>query len=107
MAIVLIAVIISYNSVKKIRTFKVTAQSVAERQKHLDNLKKENEKLKDELTYKESSSFAELEIRNKLGLAKEGEAVVIVPNQEAGGEQEAIGSSKPNWLKWRLLVFGK
>ncbi|MBI3342015.1 septum formation initiator family protein [Candidatus Curtissbacteria bacterium] len=105
--VVIIALILAYNSFLKIKDFKLNAQTVDGRQVYLDSLKKENEKLKQEFTYKESSQFAELEIRNKLGLAKPGETVVIVPkNSETSDQGPETGNQKPNWLKWKELLLG-
>lgn len=103
---VIIALILAYNSFKRIKDFKLTAQTVDDRQAYLDSLKKENEALKKDLEYKESSQFAELEIRNKLGLAKAGEAVVIVPKEETSTQRPETRSQKPNWRKWKELLFG-
>lgn len=103
---VIIALILAYNSFKRIKDFRLTAQTVDDRQTYLDSLKKENEELKKDLEYKESSQFAELEIRNKLGLAKPGEAVVIVPKEDNSDKLQDTSRSKPNWQKWKELLFG-
>ena len=75
---VVVALVLALNSYKKIGDFRSASRTVDERRVYLEELKKRNEELKKELEYKESSQFAELEIRNKLGLAKPGETVVIV-----------------------------
>lgn len=105
--VVLIVLILGYNSIKKIKDFKLTSQTVENRQAYLESLKKQNAELKKELTYKESSQFAEIEIRNKLGLAKPGETVVIVPKREETSDQRPeTKAQKPNWVKWKELVLG-
>ena len=104
---VIVALVLAINSYRKITDFRLAAKTVDERQAYLDELKKKNEEFQKELEYKESSQFAELEIRNKLGLAKPGEAVVIVP-RGVDRESEIVnrGKSKPNWQKWKELLFG-
>jgi len=106
--VVLIVLVLGYNSYRKITDFKLTAQTVEDRQAYLESLKKQNAELKKELVYKESSQFAELEIRNKLGLARPGEMVVIVPKRDDErntlNDERTIG--KPNWVKWKELVLG-
>lgn len=105
--VVLIALLLAYNSIRKIKDFKLSAKTVEDRQAYLESLKKQNADLKKELVYKESSQYAELEIRNKLGLAKRGETVVIVPKKEETSDQRPeTRDQKPNWVKWKELVLG-
>ena len=106
--VVFFALILAYNSFRKIGDFKLTAQTVEDREAYLESLKKQNIKLKEELEYKESSQFAELEIRNKLGLAKAGETVVIVPKEvdERQTQNDKRDTNKPNWVKWKELFSG-
>ena len=108
MVVGLIVLILAYNSFAKIKDFKLTAQTVSDRQAYLESLKKQNADLKKELIYKESSQFAELEIRNKLGLARPGETVVIVPKRDVDSSSGIVNreDSKPNWVKWKELILG-
>ena len=102
----LIGVILAVNSAKRIHSFSQTSQKVQEADDRLKELRKENEALKNELKYKESNEFAEKEIRDKLGLVKEGEAIVVVPHESGSQPQESSGQdTKPNWQKWYRLFF--
>jgi len=102
----LIGVILAVNSAKRIHSFSQTSQKVQEAEDRLEKLRKENEALKNELKYKESNEFAEKEIRDKLGLAKEGEAIVVIPQESNGQSKESSGQdARPNWQKWRDLFF--
>ena len=106
-AAIVIGLLLAYNSSKKIISFRGTSQKVDQAQAKLDNLKLENERLKQELEYKKSDKFAEEEIRNKLGLVKPGEDVYAVPKGD--NSQSSIVDShdeKPNWQKWRDFLFG-
>ncbi len=89
-------------------TFRSNSQKVEEEEAKLERLKHENETLKKELEYKKSQGFAEGEIRDKLGLAKEGETVVVLPKNEASRSimDDSQKNTKPNWQKWRDLIFG-
>lgn len=87
-------------------SFKNTAQNVQDSEARLQQLKEENEKLKQELNYKKSQEFAEAEIRNKLGLAKEGETVVVLPKEDRDQLPETSNKDKKNWEKWWDLFFG-
>jgi len=103
----LIGVILAVNSAKRIHSFAQTSQKVQEAEDRLEKLRKENEALKNELKYKESNEFAEKEIRDKLGLVKEGEVIVVLPGESNDKTQESSDkSTKPNWQKWRDLFFG-
>lgn len=83
---------------------------VAERQEVLHRLEVENKRLKDELTYSESPLFIEQEARNRLGLGREGEEIVLLPKgQDSGLKTEDSGEKNkeevPNWKKWWRLFF--
>ena len=102
----LVGVILAVNSAKRIHSFSQTSQKVQEAEDRLLELRKENEALKNELKYKESAEFAEKEIRDKLGLAKEGEAIVVIPQESGKDDQESGGQdTRPKWQKWRDLFF--
>lgn len=106
-AAVLVSILLAINSSRRILTFRTTAQGVSAAQKQLDDLKRENEALKKELDFKSSDQFAEEEIRNKLGLAKPGETIVVLPKND--GLQSTVNSQPttdlPNWQKWWNLFF--
>ena len=75
-------------------------------QKGLEAEKAENARLKRELTIASKPDFIEKEARDKLGLAKEGEIVLVLPDNETlkklapviPDEEEV--TLKPNWKKW-------
>lgn len=104
--VVIIALFLAYNSFNKIKDFRLTTETVEGKQAYLESLKKQNAELERELEYKESSQFAELEIRNKLGLAKPGEVVVVVPKEDTNDKVQESTNTKPNWQKWKELLFG-
>ncbi|MDP3955137.1 MAG: septum formation initiator family protein [bacterium] len=76
----------------------------------LDKLKIKNEELKKQLEYVNSDIFIEKEARDKLGLGKAGETILILPeNLEAniGVNPSEIRDNLnlPNWEKWWRLFF--
>lgn len=96
------------SSAKRILSFKDTSQRVAGEEAQLEKLRLENEGLKREFEYKKSQRFAEEEIRNKLGMAKEGEEVFVIPkDQEESDEASGNKPALPNWRKWQILIFGR
>ena len=104
---VLVGIIFIVNSTKRILTFRDTSKSVEDAQKQLDRLREENKILENELEYKKTDEFAEKEIRDKLGLAREGETIVVLPKEDNNGQQEtSVTKSQKNWQKWWELFFG-
>jgi|SRR3989344_339570 len=103
---IIFAVFLVVNSVRRIVTFKGTSEKVSKAGDKLESLRSENEQLKQELAYKKSEEFKEAEIRNKLGLVREGEALVIIPKEDIDQFEENSEKQVPNWQKWRKLFFG-
>ena len=71
--------------------------------RELADAQAEQERLKTQLEYVQSDEFVEREAREKLGLGKPGETVVIVPTpgniQDSGFKIQ----DEPNWRKWWRL----
>lgn len=104
--IVILILLIIVNSTKRISSLRDTSKKVDKVEEQLQVLRQENEKLKVELEYKKSDEFKEAEIRNKLGMVKQGEAVVVLPQKDDEGlttndERQNI----PNYIKWWNLFF--
>ncbi len=103
----LFSVFLCVNSFNKIVSLKTTSQNVQDQEAKLEQLKKENQALKQELDYKRSQKFMEEQIRDKLGLAKEGEDVFAISNREENSEGGTVNKRQlPVWKKWQRLVFG-
>src|SRR3990167_10149559 len=103
---VIVGLLLAYNSARKIASYRGTSQKITDEQVKLEQLRQENAELKQELEYKKSDKFAEGEIRNKLGLAKPGEEVFVVPKDV--NRQSLIvnrDDGKPNWQKWKDYLF--
>ena len=97
-----------YNSYKRMKT---ASNKVYEVEDRVERLKSENQKLKEEAEVLKSEEYKERELRDKLGLAKEGEAIVVLPEEEvlrklAPKVKVAEGRlPEPNWKKW-FYLFG-
>lgn len=79
---------------------------VINRQKDLTRITKENQALKRELNETKSESYVERIARDKLGLVREGESIVLLtqsPNGNIGGGGDI--KILPNWQKWWRLFF--
>jgi len=74
--------------------------------KELAEVQAEQEKLKAQLEYVQSDEFVEREAREKLGLGKPGEEVVIVPSPPNPKSQAPNSKTEANWHKWWKLYMG-
>jgi cell division protein FtsB len=92
------------------RTIQIKKQIEAQEAK-ITKIEEENNKLVQDLSQAQSSNFIEKEVRDKLGLGKEGEATVVLPDPEilkklAPSIPESLDTlPDPNWKKWEKLFF--
>jgi cell division protein FtsB len=93
-----------------IRTNQIREQIEAEKVK-IAKIQAENDKLASEVAQTQSAEFIEREMRNKLGLGKEGEAVVVLPDSDVLRKLapvipvEVDTLPDPNWRKWLKLFI--
>lgn len=82
-------------------------QSVlGERRAIVDQLRQENEGLKQDLLQVESQDFIEKQAREKLNLQKEGDIVVVLPQDLKYKDAPQVEEPEaPNWRKWWSLFF--
>lgn len=80
---------------------------VAERQAKLSEVEAEHIALKRRLEEAKTESFVERMAREKLGLVKEGETIVIVDKSQNSNlnDQEKPEENTPNWKRWWALFF--
>ncbi|KKU57070.1 MAG: hypothetical protein UX80_C0028G0011 [Candidatus Amesbacteria bacterium GW2011_GWA2_47_11b] len=60
----------------------------------------ENQELQKRLAEVQSPEFIEKEAREKLGLGKEGETIVVMPDNADLKSQISNLNGEPNWRKW-------
>lgn len=107
--IVLLALILGYSLVKSIIKIAGSSGKVEDARREVQGLKKENEDLNKELMAVQSVQFIEKEARDKLGLAKKGEIVVVLPDDETlrslapKVEEKTSSLPDPNWKQWLKL----
>lgn len=81
-----------------------------EKESTVVNLKSENEDIKRRIEELSSDLYIERQLRDNLGMAKEGETVVVLPDDEelknlvADLKQSQPAVEKPVWQQW-LEVF--
>ncbi len=83
--------------------------------KQVDGQLSENSRLNQALTEAQSQEFIEQQAREKLNMAKKGEAVVVIPSElitKIASREATVSSSFfdrperiPNWKKWWKLFF--
>ena len=86
-------------------------EKIRQEKERIKALQEENKKLTEALKEVKSEEFVEKQLRNKLGLAKEGEVVIVLPEPEKLRElapkivEEEEVLPPPNWKKWLELFY--
>jgi len=86
-------------------------QKVEQAEERVEKLKKENEELKKRLETVGSEEYIEKQLRDNLGLAKEEEIIIVLPDEatlralapRTQNEQEVLPDA--NWKKWMKLFY--
>lgn len=110
--IVIICILLVISLVQNISRSRQMQQTLANAEASLNELKNRQTNLQQDLSIIESDFYLEKEARNKLGLVKEGEVVIVLPDEELlrrlsprKEQQENIAALKPNWRKWLELFI--
>lgn len=107
-AIFLVSLIIAYNLINQIINTTKSGDRLSQAADTVYKLELKNKELKKKLTQIQSPDFIEQQARDKLGLSKKGETVVIIPEETLklvlGASESAQEIRLPNWLGW-LRVF--
>lgn len=85
-------------------------KEIGKAERELEKAKIKNEDFKKRLSYVQTDEFIEKEAREKLGLGKEGETVLILPENFAESLKKeevemVLPEDKANWERWRDLFF--
>jgi len=106
---VAIFIVLASSMVKSLRRIKEGDVIIEKTQSRLEKINEENKKLSEQLQVTQSEEFLEKQLRNKLGLAKEGEIILVLPEASVVRklspiipEEEEV-KPKPNWKKWLEL----
>lgn len=108
----LLAIIFSANLVKSVLETRANLDRLDRLKKEVSTLASGVESLKREEEYKKSPEFLEREARDKLGLVKKDEKLLILPemgNILLGSDSQVVNAVKvdktPNWIKWKKFLF--
>lgn len=107
-AVILVVVFITFNLIKQIMDALNVSKRLDEAAERVYQAEIKNKELKKKLSEIKSPQFVEEEARNKLGLAKKGETIVIIPDEkikEILGSTESAEPRLPNWLGWLRVFF--
>ncbi|MEK7617083.1 MAG: septum formation initiator family protein [Patescibacteria group bacterium] len=105
--IILVVGFISFNLIKQITDTLNVSERLNQAADRVFISEVKNKELKKRLSEIKSPEFVEEIARNKLGLGKEGETLVIIPDKKIKEILGVTSSSEPrlpNWLGW-LRVF--
>lgn len=106
--IVLVCLVVAYSLIKQIIEATKSGERLAKATDEVYRLEKKNKELKQKISQVQSSEFLEAEIRNRLGLAKKGETIVIIPEDKLKlvlGATQSAQIRLPNWLGWIKVFF--
>ena len=105
----IVAGVVVYNLVGETLQALRTGDRLSQVVEELQTLEIKNKELKNKLLEAKSAQFIEAIARDKLGLAKEGETVVVIPeeriNQILGLSKKIEEIKLPNWLGWLKVFF--
>ena len=107
---ILVAVLL-VSTVKNINRVISIRKQVEEERERIQKMQADNAKLQAQIAEAQGSDFIEKQIRDKLGLSKEGEAIVVLPDESIvksfappiTASEETLPD--PNWKKWLKLFL--
>lgn len=106
--IILVVLIVTYNLITQIIAFTKSGERLFQAADVVYKLELKNKQLKDNLSKIQTPAFIEEEARDKLGLAKPGETLVVIPEEKLKSVLGASLSAQirlPNWLGWLKVFF--
>lgn len=105
--VIVLALVIAYKLLVQISDALKSSERLSKQAEAVYKLEAKNKQLKKKLSEVQSADFIEQQARDKLGLGKPGETVVIIPEDKIKEVLGTSGSAEvrlPNWLGW-LKVF--
>jgi len=107
--VLLLIVLLTVSLFKGIARVVVANKRITKAETIYKELEKERGKLEQDLSFVKSDEFVEKQLRDKLGLSKEGETILVLPDEETlkrlatATEHEEDRLPDPNWKKWLNL----
>ncbi len=104
-AVVIILLFVIKNNITSIINTIKDENTAANFKKKLAQEEKENQFLKERLSYVKGNQFVEKEAREKLFMTRPGEFIVIGPASTPVGQEKIEIDTRPNWRRWWDLFF--
>lgn len=108
--IIVVGLIISFGLVRNLYSIYQNSKFQEQAVRKLEKLRAENIRLKEEVAVSSEESFIEREARERLGLVKPGEVVVILPTEKEASSSSLVATdrqaARPIWEQWISLFFG-
>lgn len=104
--IILVSLILGYNLITQAVETAKSGERLSQAAEIVYKLEIKNRQLKQDLSQMQSAEFIEKEVRNKLGFAKKGETIVVIPEEKLKMVLGASSSAQirlQNWLGWWRL----
>lgn len=107
--LVLLCLIFGLSFIKNLSRINEAKKRVDKAKQRVEKLKEDNKKLEEELAGMQKDEFLERQLRDKLGLIKEGEIMLVLPDAETLRKlvpdipQEEETLPDPVWKKWLKL----
>jgi cell division protein FtsB len=107
----LLAALLLISTFRNISRVAAIRSDVEKERQKLEKIKAENASLEAQIAKAQSSGFIEQQLRDKLGLVKEGEVIVVLPDEDTLRKLappqliEENTLPDPNWKKWEKLFF--
>jgi len=108
--LLILSLVLMFSLFQNVQRVRNVDDQIRSKELEVENAKREAEDLAKKLEMAKSQTYIEQQIRDKLGMAKEGEIVVILPSDEIlrsiapVNEEKSLPVPEPNWKKW-LKVF--
>ena len=102
---IIILVIVIKNNISSITRTLEDENTTANLKGQLAKEQEKNQFLKERLFYVKTNQFVEDEAREKLGMSKPGEYVVIAPTSAPLNNEKIEINAKPNWRRWLDLFL--
>jgi cell division protein FtsB len=107
----ILTVLLLISTVRNINRVISIRNDVEKEKEIVEKMKADNAQLEAQIAQTQGSEFIEKQIRDKLGLAKPGEAIVVLPDPailRAMAPQTPVEEDTlpdPNWVRWEKLFF--
>lgn len=102
---ILVLLIIIKNIVGSIIELQNNSQIVTQLKNEETSERQQELFLKERLYYVKTQEFIERQARERLGMVKEGEYIVLAPPSTSEAKTTTINDSTSNWEKWWKLFF--